>query len=50
MAKRLFVPWGPPLVLIVAGLALLGFTHERRPSRKWPRAGWPLCTWRCTPW
>ncbi len=42
MAKRLFVPWGPPLVLIVAGLALLGFTHERRPSRKWPARGLAL--------
>ena len=42
MAWRLVVPWGPPLVLIVAGLALLGFTHERRPSRKWPARGLAL--------
>jgi uncharacterized protein YqgC (DUF456 family) len=26
----------------VAGLALLGFTHERRPSRKWPARGLAL--------
>jgi uncharacterized protein YqgC (DUF456 family) len=42
MARRLVEPWAPLLVLIVAGLALLGFTHERRPSRKWPARGLAL--------
>ena len=42
MAARLVAPWAPLLVLIVVGLALLGFTHERRPSRKWPARGLAL--------
>jgi hypothetical protein len=34
MALRTLLPWGSLLVLLVAGAALLGFTHERRRSKK----------------